>query len=59
MLLARIAVEILVGGELRGVDENRRRDVIRAPPALFDQGHMPGVECPHGRHQRQPPAGGP
>ena len=47
----RVVTEILMRRELGGVDENRHHHPFGAAPGATDQGEMPGMERPHGRHQ--------
>ncbi|MEY9254742.1 hypothetical protein ABH990_005740 [Bradyrhizobium ottawaense] len=49
---ARIGAEILGGGELGRVDEDRDHDAAGAPLGEADERHMPVMEGPHGRDQR-------
>ena len=51
--IAGVGVEILVGSELGGVDENRRGNGGALSPCMLNQRHMAGVERPHGGHQSQ------
>ena len=47
---AGIGVEILVGGELGGIDEDRHHHMRGALPGFRRQCDMPGMQRPHGRH---------
>ncbi len=48
---ARIGVKILVGAELRGIDEVRHHDRVGPLPGDADQGEVPFVEVAHGGHE--------
>ena len=52
--LPGIAAKILMGGELRRVDEDRCRHPLGVLLPFGHQRQMPGVERAHGRNQRQP-----
>ena len=53
----RIALEILAGAELQGVDEDTGDDAVAGLSCLFDQGQMPGMQVAHGRHEGNALAG--
>jgi len=52
----RIPGKIFVRTELRWIDEDGGDDESRLRAGGFDQTYMPGVQCPHRRHEahRQP-----
>ena len=49
---ARIAREVLVRGELRGIDEDRDHHAPRAPARQPDQRQVALMQRAHGRHER-------
>jgi hypothetical protein len=51
---ARIAAEILVRRELRGVDEDRDHGAPRPAPRRLHQREVAGMQRAHGRNQRDP-----
>ena len=48
---AGVAFEVLPGGELQGVDEDRNHQAIAALPRLAHQLQMAIMQVAHGRHQ--------
>ena len=46
--------EILAGGELGRVDEQRHHNGVAVAPGQVDEGEVPLVEGPHRRHERDP-----
>ena len=56
---ARVPFEVVPPVELDGVHEDRDDDALRAPARLGDERHVPGVECPHRRDERDAEPGGP
>ena len=50
-LVARIALEVLVRGELRGVDEDGGNDETTLLASGFHQANVPGVEGAHRRDE--------
>jgi hypothetical protein len=56
--VARVGVEVLVGGELRGVDVDGGDDDVGALPGGGHQRQVPRVQVAHRGHQRHAPAGG-
>jgi hypothetical protein len=51
ILVARIAREVLGGGELQRIDEDRRGDGIRFAPRRGNEFDVPRMQCAHRRHQ--------
>ncbi len=53
---AGIALEVLAGSELGGIDEQADHHVLGTRHRVLDQAHVPRVEVAHGRDQRDPAA---
>ena len=51
-LLPGIAIEVLMGSELQGIYEYGGDHTIRLGSRSLDQRHVAGVQCAHGRDQR-------
>ena len=51
-----VARQVLVGAELRRIDEDRDDDQSSLGPAPLDQPGVPLVKCPHRRHEPHAPA---
>jgi len=49
--VARVAVQVLVRPELRGVDEDGDDDIIVFGAGAFDEGGVAGVQRAHRRHE--------
>src|SRR3546814_18411653 len=54
-LVARIGCKILIGAELRWIDENRRAGMVSDAPAHSDEREMADVQRTHRRDPRAPP----
>ncbi len=50
--VARIAREVLVRGELAGIDEDRDERALGQLASAAHQRQVPGVQRPHGRNER-------
>jgi hypothetical protein len=55
---ARIAREVFIRAELRGIDENRDDDAVGRPSRRLDKRQMAGVQRAHRRHQADSLASG-
>ena len=53
-LVAGIVAEILMGGELLGIDEDRDDDPVGELKGLMHQGNVAIMQRAHGRHQSRP-----
>ena len=49
--IARIRVEVLIGSELSGIDENADEDDIASKAGLSNQAEVALVEIAHGGHE--------
>ena len=54
---ARIGVEVLIGTELGGVDENRHHHLVAVALGLAHQTQVPVMQVAHGGHEAHPLSG--